>query len=69
MLRLRFWVDSAAWDVAVTWSWLLWALDLLALTVSSRAELAAAYLCAVGKWTSLPPLALWARLLHQGGPY
>ena len=40
--------ESAAWDVAVTCSGLLWALVSAALTISRRAGLVAAFLSAVG---------------------
>ena len=47
---------SADWDVAVTWSGLLWGRDPTALSINRRAGLMAAYPHVVGEWTSLPLL-------------
>ena len=58
---------STTWDVAVTLLGLLWVRDSADLTISRQARLVAAILCAVGEWTSLPPAARWAQLLHHRG--
>ena len=60
---------SAEWDVAVTWSGLLWARDPSAPSISCRAGLMAAYLHTLGEWTSVPPASRWAQLHHRGGLY
>ena len=49
--------ESAAWDVAITWSGLLWAVAPQPWTARKRAALTAGYLRAVADWVVLPPPA------------
>ena len=55
---------SAAWDVAVTWSGLLWAEAPQPWPARERAALAVGYLRAVADWVVLPPPARWSRLMR-----
>ena len=58
--------ESAAWDVAVTWSGLLWALAPQPWPARERAALTADYLRAVADWVVLPPPTRWSRLMRAG---
>ena len=59
--------ESTAWDVAVTWSGLLWARAPQPWPARERAALTAGYLQAVVDWVVLPPPARWSRLMRTGG--
>ena len=59
--------ESAAWDVAITWSGLMWARAPLPWPARERAALMTGYLRAVADWVVLPPPARWARLMRAGG--
>ena len=58
--------ESAAWDVAVTWSGLLWAVALQPWPARERAALTSGYLRAVAEWVVLHPPAGWSRLMRTG---
>ena len=59
--------ESAAWDVAITWSGLVWARAPQPWPARDRADLMAGYLRAVADWMVLPPSAWWSRLMCAGG--
>ena len=59
--------ESAEWDVAVTWSGLLWAVAPQPWPARERAALTAGYLRAVADCVVLPPSARWSRLMRAGG--
>ena len=52
--------ESAAWDVAVTWSGLLWAMAPQPWPARERAALTSGYLRAVAAWVVLRPPARWS---------
>ena len=58
--------ESAAWDVAVMWSRLLWVVALQPWPARERAALTAGYLRAVADWVVLQPPARWSRLMRAG---
>ena len=58
--------ESAAWDVVVTWSGLLWAVGPQPWPARERAALTAGYLRAVADWVVLLPPARWSRLMRAG---
>ena len=59
--------ESAAWDVAITWSGLMWARAPQPWPARERAALTAGYLRAVVDWVVLPPPARWSRLIRASG--
>ena len=59
--------ESAAWDVAVTWSGLLWATAPQPWPSRGRAALMAGYIRAVADCVLLPPPGRFSRLLRAGG--
>ena len=58
--------ETAAWDVAVTWSGLLWAVAPQPWPAREHAALTVACLRAVADWVVLPPPARWSRLMRAG---
>ena len=64
--RTRYKTESAAWDVAVTWSRLLWAVAPQRWLARERAAVTAGYLRAVGDWVVLQPPSRWSRLMRAG---
>ena len=59
--------ESAAWDVAITWSGLMWARAPQPWPACERAALMAGYVRAIADWVVPPPPARWARLMRAGG--
>ena len=59
--------ESAAWDMAFTWSRLLWAKALQPWPARERAALTAGCLRAVADWVVLPLPARWSRPTRVGG--
>ena len=59
--------ESAAWDVAITWSGLVWTRAPQPWPARERATLMAGYLRAMVDWVVLPPPAWWSRLMRAGG--
>ena len=59
--------ESAAWDVAVTWSGLMWARAPQPWPARERTALTAGYLRAVADWAVLPSPARWLRTMRDGG--
>ena len=59
--------ESAAWDVAITWSGLMWARAPQPWLAREHAALMAVYLRAVADRVVLPAPARWARLMSAGG--
>ena len=60
--------EGAAWDVAVTWSGLLWAVAPQPWPAREHAALTAGYLRAVADWVVLPPPARWSCLMRAWEP-
>ena len=58
--------ESAAWDVAVTWSGLMWAVAPQPWPARERAALTLGYLRAVADWVVLQTPARWSRLMRAG---
>ena len=58
--------ESAAWDVAVTWSGLLWAMAPQPWPARERAALTSGYLRALAEWVVLRPPARWSHLMRAG---
>ena len=58
--------ESTAWDVAVTWSGLLWAVAPQPWPARERAALTAGCLRIVADWVVLQPPARWSRLMRAG---
>ena len=58
--------ESAAWDVAITWSGLLWVMAPQPWPARERAALTSGYLRAVAAWVVLRPPARWSHLMRAG---
>ena len=58
--------ESAAWEVAITWSGLMWTRAPQPWPARERAALMAGYLQAVGDGVVHPPPARWSRLMRAG---
>ena len=59
--------ESAAWDVAVTLSCLIWATTQQPCPARKRGALMVRYLRTIAHLVVLPPPAQWARLMRAGG--
>ena len=59
--------ESAAWDMAITWSGLMWSRAPQPWPACERAALMAGYQRAVADWVALPPPARWTRLMRASG--
>ena len=60
-------LESAAWDVAITWSRLVLTGAPQPLPARERAALMVGYLRGVADWMALPPPARWSHLMRVGG--
>ena len=59
--------DNAAWDVAITWSLLMWAGAPHPWPACESTSLTTAHLQAVANWVVLLPPHRWSRLMRVGG--